>query len=62
MHECINLLNQFKPDLIIAYSDAIYEISKYAKQNNINVLPQKFIHIGAGNLFDYMKEEISSCF
>ena len=37
MHECINLLNQFKPDLIIAYSDAIYEISKYAKQNNINV-------------------------
>ena len=59
---CIKKLNTRKPALIVAYADAIYEIAKYANEHNLFVEPQQAIHTGAGNLYDFMKEEIVKCF
>lgn len=59
---CIKKLNTKKPALIVAYADAIYEIAKYANEHNLFVEPQQAIHTGAGNLYDFMKEEIAKCF
>ena len=59
---CIEKLNAKKPTLIVAYADAIYEIARYANEHNLFVEPQQAIHTGAGNLYDFMKEEITQCF
>ena len=59
---CIEKLNVKKPTLIVAYADAIYEIARYANENDLFVEPQQAIHTGAGNLYDFMKEEIVKCF
>lgn len=59
---CIKKLNARKPALIVAYADAIYEIAKYANEHNLFIEPQQAIHTGAGNLYDFMKEEIVKCF
>lgn len=58
----IKLLNQHQPAMIRAYADAIYQIARYARENNLKVVPQKVIHTGAGNLFDYMRKEIETVF
>lgn len=59
---CIDKLNAKKPTLIVAYADAIYEIARYANENGLFVKPQNAIHTGAGNLYNFMKEEIVKCF
>ena len=59
---CIQQLNAKKPTLIVAYADAIYEIAKYANENKLDVEPQQAIHTGAGNLYGFMKDEITKCF
>lgn len=59
---CIQKLNAKKPSLIVSYADAIYEIARYANEHNLFVEPQQAIHTGAGNLYDFMKEEIEKCF
>lgn len=62
MERYIRLLNRHRPAMIRAYVDAIYELACYAKRNNLKVVPQKAIHTGAGNLFEYMRHEIEEVF
>lgn len=58
----IDYINNKKPSLIVAYVNSIYEVALFAKANNIKVVPQKAIHTGAGQLFDFMREAIESVF
>lgn len=58
----IQLLNHHRPAMVRCYVDAIYEIARYAKKHQLDVVPQKVIHTGAGNLFDYMRFEIEDVF
>ncbi len=62
MRKYIYLLNKHQPRLIIAYVQSIYELAKFATQNNIMVKKQNAIHTGAGTLFDYMRDEIENVF
>ncbi len=58
----IKLINKHKPKMIRAYVDAAYEIARYTRENNIKIIPQNLVHTGAGNLFDYMRDEIEAAF
>jgi len=58
----IDILNRHRPKMIRAYADSIYEIARYASENNIKVRPQNVIHTGASNLHPFMREEIEKVF
>lgn len=58
----IDILNREQPELIIAYVQSIYEMAKYAKENNIYVKKQKAIHAGAGTVYGFMRDEIEEVF
>lgn len=58
----IALINKVQPKMIRAYVDAVYEIARYARENNIMIKTQNVVHTGAGNLFDYMRTEIENSF
>jgi phenylacetate-CoA ligase len=58
----ISVLNRNKPKLIVAYAQSIYEIAKYAKQQNLSVSTQNAIQTGASTLYDFMRKEIEDVF
>ncbi len=58
----IDILNKKRPKLILAYVNSIYHIARFARENNLKVYPQNAIHCGAGNLYDFMRQEIASVF
>lgn len=60
--EYINIINREKPKMIRAYAQSIFEIAVYARQNSIDIYPSIAIHSAAGNLFDYMRDEIEMTF
>jgi phenylacetate-CoA ligase len=62
MREYIGEINRLKPEIIFAYAQAIYELAKFAKENNIKVEKQNVIHTGAGAMYDFMRETIESVF
>lgn len=55
-------LAQKKPSMIIAYAQSIYDLALFAEENNIQVVPQKVIHSGAGMLYDFMRAKIEKVF
>ncbi len=55
-------LNKVKPKLIIAYIQSIYELAKYARQNNLEMKQQNAIHAAAGTVHPFMRDEIESVF
>jgi len=62
MRNFILILNKHKPKLIIAYIESIYEIAKFAKENNIQVVQQKAIHGAAGTVHDFMRHTVEEVF
>jgi phenylacetate-CoA ligase len=62
MANCINLINRFRPKMIRAYADAIYEISRFVSRRGLTVKAPELIHTGAGVLHDFMRGEIERVF
>lgn len=62
MAEFIRLLNEKPPKLILAYSQAIYELAKFAESEQIKVIPQKAIMTSSDTLHPWMREKIESVF
>lgn len=62
MQKYIETLNKKKPKLIIAYVQSIYELAKFAKENDIHVEKQHAIHAAAGTVYDYMRKTIEEVF
>lgn len=62
MKEYLDTINRLKPEVIFAYAQAIYELARFAKENNIKVEKQNVIHTGAGAMYDFMRETIESVF
>jgi phenylacetate-CoA ligase len=62
MESYIDILNRYKPKIIRAYADSIYEIAAYARKKNIKVRPQRAIHTAACSLHDFMRAEIEDVF
>ena len=53
---------QFKPKIILAYANSLYEFAKFVKQNNINGIMPYSIITSAEVLHDYERELIEEVF
>lgn len=62
MREYIRVINNRKPSLIIAYTQAIYELACFAEQEQIPVIPQEAVITSAGTLYPFMREKIENVF
>ena len=62
MRNYVNIINQKEPKLIEAYVNAIYELAKFIKKENLKVKPIPAILTSAGTLYDFMREEIQEVF
>jgi phenylacetate-CoA ligase len=55
-------LNTQPPQLIVAYTQAIYELARFAEKESIPVTPQKSILTSAGTLYPFIREQIERVF
>ncbi|MFA4960234.1 MAG: phenylacetate--CoA ligase family protein [Candidatus Pacearchaeota archaeon] len=62
MKSYVNKINSFKPKIIEAYVESIYEFSKFIKKNDIKIFYPKGIITSAGTLYPEMKELIEEVF
>ncbi len=62
MRQFIRSLNRNPPKLIIAYAQSIYELAKFAEQEQIEIIPQQAIMTSAGTLYPWMREKIATVF
>ncbi|MBD2614926.1 phenylacetate--CoA ligase family protein [Nostoc punctiforme FACHB-252] len=62
MRDFLKLLNTKPPKLIVAYAQAIYELAKFAEDENIKLVPQKAIITSAGTLYAWMRQKIETVF
>lgn len=62
MKKYIEEINLYKPKMILAYVQSIYELGKFVKENNLKVYSPNSIMTSAGVLFPEFKEKIESTF
>ncbi len=62
MRAFITELNTRRPQLIIAYAQAIYELAKFAEREAISIVPQVAVLTSAGTLYGFMREKIETVF
>lgn len=62
MFSYIKIFNQKRPKVIIAYAQAVYELARFAEQEQIPVIPQKAIITSAGTLYPFMRDKIENVF
>jgi phenylacetate-CoA ligase len=58
MREYINRLNRIKPKLLIAYAQALYELSMFAEAEGLKITGPQAIMTSAGTLYPFMREVI----
>jgi phenylacetate-CoA ligase len=62
MREFVDVLNSKRPNLIVAYAQAIYELAKFSEEQALTVVPQKAIITSAGTLYPFMRNKIENVF
>ena len=62
MRKFIKIFNSSKPSVILAYVNAIYELSNFAKNENIKVSHQKSVISTSGVLYPFLRKEIEMIF
>lgn len=62
MREFIHLFNTLKPKLIVTYVESIYELAKFAEQEELLIHPQSAIMTTAGRLYPFMRNKIEKVF
>lgn len=62
MKKYIEEINLYKPKMILAYVQSIYELGKFAKENNLKVYSPNSIMTSAGVLYPKYKELIEDIF
>lgn len=62
MRAFLDVLNARPPKLIVAFTQAIYELAKFAQQEGIAVTPQLAINTSSGTLYPTMRETIGAVF
>ena len=58
----IEVLNQQRPRLIVAYAQAIYELARFAQRERISIESQRAVVTSAGTLYPFMRDAISKVF
>lgn len=62
MNQFVERINQWKPVLIYAYVQSIYELAIFIKNNDLKVYSPRGIMVTAGTLFNEWRKEIESVF
>lgn len=62
MYSFIEQINQKQPKLIVAYAQAMYELSKFVEEKNIKIESVGSIITSAGTLYPFMRESIEKNF
>ena len=62
MRKYINIINQWKPKVILAYVQSIYELCVFIKKHNIKMYSPSGIVVTAGTLYKDWKELIEEVF
>lgn len=62
MGQFIGTLNHLRPQLIVAYAQAIYELALFAEREKLAVQSQRAIVTSAGTLYPFMREKIAEVF
>jgi phenylacetate-CoA ligase len=62
MRGFIDVLNGARPRLVAAYAQSIYELARFAEQEQIQVAPQRAVLTSAGTLYPFMREKIAQVF
>jgi phenylacetate-CoA ligase len=58
MDDCVNTLNAFKPNQILSYVEAIYELSRFIKRSGLKVYSPDAILSTAGTLYPQFRETL----
>lgn len=62
MQKYVKIINKEKPVQIWAYADSIYQLARFANQNNLSLFSPCNIITTAGVLYDEMRREIMKAF
>lgn len=62
MRAFLERISASPPQLLIGYTECMYELACFATENGLAVAPQKAIITSAGTLYDYMREKIEAVF
>jgi phenylacetate-CoA ligase len=62
MREYIGTLNTTRPNLIVGYAGAMYELAKFAEGEGLEVAPQAAIITSAVTLYPFMRDTIERVF
>lgn len=62
MREIVSFINNKRPNLIVAYVGAIYDLARFAEREKLNVIPQSAVITSAGALYPFMREKIEQVF
>lgn len=62
MFNYVSIINKWKPKVILAYTQSIYELAQFIKRENLNVYSPKGIVVSAGTLYKDWADEIREVF
>ncbi|GIW66818.1 MAG: adenylyltransferase [Candidatus Parcubacteria bacterium] len=62
MFEFVKIINEFKPKVIEAYVQSIYELARFIDRNNLEIHSPNGIIVSAGVLYDDVKDFIKRIF
>ncbi len=62
MHQNLQRLNQYKADVIVAYTNPLYEFARFLQKESLVPVPPKSIVVGAEKLHDFQRELIEKVF
>jgi len=62
MRRYLQAIDRFRPQLLVAYANAAYELAVFAIEHRISVNPVPAVHTSAGMLYPHMREKIEEAF
>ncbi len=62
MFEHVETWNKYAPEVIVAYTNPVYEFARFVQENQLDVIPPKSIIVGAEKLYDHQRELIQNVF
>jgi phenylacetate-CoA ligase len=62
MREFVQVLNEIRPRLIVAYAQAAYELARFVEREGLALERQRAMVTSAGTLYPFMRDKISQVF
>lgn len=62
MEKFVSIINKYKPRFIRGYSNALFELARFAEQNHIKLFSPKLVISSAGTLYNHFRYTIEKAF